>query len=236
MIDVHAHILPGVDDGARSLGESLVMAREMVSQGVEAVIATPHYINETNYTSTRAENLRLLFELREQLAAAGVPLKVFLGNEIYIDPAIWELGRAGEIAALASSRYLLVELPMSGEFPGFEDILLDLKLKGCQVILAHPERYAAVQKDFGIVERLSRDGVLLQCNLGSFNGRYGRRAEKVARELAARKMIFALGSDMHRPGRGDEISRARERLREFYDEDELEQILTINPLKILRNQ
>lgn len=234
MIDLHSHILPGVDDGARDLPEAVAMVRELFSQGVEAVIATPHFINETAFVSTRAENLLKLEELRAE--ASDIPIKIFLGNEIYIDPQVFELGRANKIAALASSRYLLIELPMDGKFLGYEDIFEDLAARGCQVILAHPERYASVQKDFKILERLAGAGVLFQSNFGSFNGKYGRKAEKTVREMARRKMIFAMGSDKHRTGRGDEILRAVSKMREFYpSEAELREILTENPLKVLKN-
>lgn len=233
MIDIHAHILPGIDDGARNLAEAVRMAKNLSEQGVEAVIATSHYINETAYVSPRAENLRLLEQLRYQLGLEEIPIKVFLGNEVYIDPKIWELGQNGKIATLGASRYLLVELPMDGKFPNYEDIFEDLTQRGVQVILAHPERYASIQKKPEIATRLARKGVLLQANLGSFTGKYGRKAMKTVKWLAEKKLIFATGSDIHRPG--VEIAKATEKLKEFYDSDEISQILTENPLKVLKN-
>ena len=147
MIDIHTHILPGVDDGAENFYESIEIVKYLARQGVTDIIATPHYVNETEYTSERAENLRLFDALKRELAAAGVKTRIFLGNEIYIDPEILELIKTEKISSLAESKYLLVELPLSGNFPNYEDYFNDLILRGYKVILAHPERYETVQKN-----------------------------------------------------------------------------------------
>lgn len=233
MIDIHSHILPRVDDGAEALETSVAMVRELASQGVTDIIATPHFIDETIYASARRENLRLLDEVRRAIADEGIEARLYIGNEIYINDKIDELIMFNRISALADSRYLLIELPMSGEFPGYEDTMRDLMRKGYTVILAHPERYTAVQEDFGILERLSEMGVLLQCNTGSFIRQYGKHAEKIAVQLAKRKMIFALGSDMHHTRGGEEITQAIKKLGKYYSNEELEQVLVSNAREII---
>ena len=120
MIDLHSHILPGIDDGSPDFETSVALVSELAAGGVTEIVATPHYIEETIYTSTVSKNRKLLTTLRRRLKKAGISVKVHLGNEIYITPDILKLLETREISPLgkASSKYLLVELPMSGKFPG----------------------------------------------------------------------------------------------------------------------
>ena len=233
MIDIHSHILPGIDDGAETLENSVAMVRELAEHGVTDVIATPHYVDETIYTSPAGDNLQLMEELKVALANEGVEMEVHLGNEIYINERVAELIETGKMSTLAGGEYLLVELPMSGEYPGHTDVILDLMENGYKVILAHPERYAAVQDDLAVVTELYNAGVLLQCNLGSVIGQYGKHAKKTVRELAKRKMIFAFGSDIHHCRGEDYWMEVQKKLRKIYSADELEQVLVKNPQKIL---
>ena len=172
-------------------------------------------------------------QLKKALKDEKIDVKVYLGNEIYICNRIDELVESGQIATMDGSEYILVEFPMSEKFPSYEDILYDLTLKGYKVILAHPERYTITQDDFSILERLVEMGVLLQCNTGSFIRQYGKHAEKLAVKLAKKRMIFALGSDIHRTRKRNEIELAIKKLRKYYSEDDLEQILDKNPRKII---
>ena len=236
MIDIHSHILPGIDDGARNIAESVEIVRSLAEQGVTDVVATPHYIDGTSFVSPRSDNLKLLNELRQALVDEGVQVNLYLGNEIYICKRIAELVKAGKISAMGESRCLLVELPLDEEFPNYEDYLLDLKEQGFQVILAHPERYMIVQNDFEIVRYLHNQGILLQCNLGSLIGRYGKEAKKVIKRLAKEKMIFAMGSDMHRPGRTPYVAMGQKKLAKYYSDHELRWLLVGNPRKILRSE
>lgn len=232
MIDLHSHILPGIDDGASTLDDSVELVRELASVGVSEVFATPHYIDETVYTSPKSANLKLLQDLQKRLDDEGVDVKVHLGNEIYIFPKIASMLESGEISGLSGSSYLLVELPMSGDYPGYADILLALLRAGYKVVLAHPERYAAFQDDFSLIYELAEMGVLLQCNLGSFAGQYGKSAFKTARRLAKEKMIFGAGSDIHHVHPGL-LAEGMKKLSKFYSEGELSEILESNPRGIL---
>ena len=233
MFDIHCHVLPGVDDGARDFEDSLRILKWLERQGVRGAIATPHYINETEYTSTRKNNVKLVKELRVRAEEAGIKVKIFLGNEIYIDENIAELIEAGKISTMAGSRYILVELPLNGEFSNYEDYLIELTEKGFKVILAHPERYAIVQEDFEIARNLKAKGILLQCNLMSLLGRYGKEAEKTVRRLAREKMVFTFASDTHRAGRAEYLTKARKKMKRYYDEREITRLLMTNPQKIL---
>ena len=234
MIDIHAHILPGIDDGARTLEDSVALVRELAAaMGVTEVVATPHYVDETIYASPRTENMRLMRKLQQELDKAGVDVKIHLGNEIYINDKIAKLIKEGLATTMTGSRYLLVELPMSGEYPGGEDILVDLMHEGYKVILAHPERYATVQRDFKIVQDLYGMGVLMQCNLGSVVGKYGKHARKVVRKMAKEGLIFAFGSDIHHVQGEEYWVEVQKKLRKCYDEEGLERVLTRNASEIV---
>lgn len=233
MIDIHSHILPGIDDGARTLDDSVAIVRDLLSQGVTDVIATPHYVDETIYVSPKADNVALLDQLRERLSADGVSMNVYLGNEIYINDKIPELLESGVLSCLSDSKYLLVELPLNDEFQDYESVLADLIERGYQVILAHPERYAITQEDYSLITDLCDAGVLMQCNIGSILGKYGKAAQKLVKRLAKDKLIFTFASDIHHASHSGFIMNARKKLLKYYDEKELEKLLVDNPRKII---
>lgn len=233
MIDIHSHILPGIDDGADDIDASMVLIRELFDNGVTDIIATPHYVDETNYISNVVANTKLIKKLTTRLKKEKIDIKLHLGNEIYICSKILELLSASEISALGGSKYLLVELPMSGEYPGYMDVFMELQRAGYKVILAHPERYTAFFDDFDSIRELYDMGVLLQCNLGSFIGHYGKQPKKLAEKLAKNDMIFAVASDIHHPRGSKFMPAVMKRLSKFYGTFELEDILEKNPKKIL---
>ncbi len=234
MIDLHSHILPGIDDGAKSFDVSLAILKGLREHGVSDVVATPHFVNGSSYMSTVAENRQLVEMLQEKADEADLDIEIHLGNEIYIDRDIPKLLHSHMITTMDESKYLLVELPMSGEYPDYEDILLSLNYAGYQVILAHPERYHTVWKDFSILEDLAEQGILFQCNLGSFIGQYGRHAQKTARKLAKNDLIFAFGTDIHHQRDYDEITDAIAKVSRYYNNDELYELLVKNPRKVIK--
>lgn len=234
MIDLHSHVLPGIDDGAKTFENSIAIARELSEQGVTDLIATPHYICDTIYTSPRSDNAKLLEQLQQTLKEEGIDINVYLGNELYIDESIRKLIENKTVSSLADSEYVLLEFPLNNAYPNYEDIIGDLIQSGYKVVLAHPERYAITQNDFQILVDLYDMGVLMQCNLGSFLGKYDKHAEKTAVKLAKNKMIYGLGSDIHHVRRDDSILKAIKRLKKYYREDELDKLLNENPRKILK--
>ena len=234
MIDIHSHVLPGIDDGCKIATESLEILKGLEEQGITDLICTPHYIAETSQVSPKAQNQILLEALQDRAEKNGLSIKLHLGNEIYINKDIEKLLRYKKISPLAGSKYLLIELPMSGEFEQYDDILLNLVQKGWKVILAHPERYHSFQKHYEKITELHQQGILLQCNLGSFIGQYGKNAKKTAQKIAKDKMIFCLGSDIHHARNYKEITKAQNKLRKYYEFYEFDAILVQNPLKIVQ--
>lgn len=234
MIDVHSHILPGIDDGSRDYEESIEMIRCLADAGVTDIIFTPHYVPDSKWTSTRYKNQRLLANVRARLEREKIKINIHLGNEIYINTEILDLLATKAISPLADSKYVLVELPMSGEWDGYEDVLLMIKQAGYKPILAHPERYHAFQKDYSLITELCNMGILMQCNLGSIIGQYGRKPRKTIKKMAKDGLIFCLGSDIHRPRAAADLIKAQAKLGRYYDEVALKQIIDKNPRKILR--
>ena len=232
MIDLHNHSLPGVDDGARNIEESLEMVRGLSEHGITDIFLTPHYIHETNQSSPCSDNAILYNDLSSAVLDANIPVNLHLGNEIYIDRDIEDLINLEKLKPLGNSNYLLIELPMSGEYPDYDSIFMQLLNDGYKVVLAHPERYYAFQKDYNLISELNSIGILFQCNLGSIIGQYGREARKTLIKMAKDDLIFAFGTDIHHPRDYQEIDLAISALKKYYKGDSLEDVLTKNARQI----
>lgn len=199
MIDLHAHILPGYDDGVRSLEEARELARTSAADGVTAIAATPHV--RADYPTTAERMLRGVRRLADDFAAEDIPVTVISGGEVDVRH-FWELG-AGELERFTiagNGRWLLLETP----YRGWPDLLgrtvTELHRRGIDVLLAHPERNDEVQRDPSRVAALVENGVRVQLTAASVDGRLGGRAETCARALLDRGLAHVLASDAHHPG------------------------------------
>lgn len=234
MIDIHSHILYNIDDGSKSIEESIDIIRDMESQGFTDIILTPHYIKDSNYSSPKKNNKILLSNLKKHLKDNNINVNLYLGNEIYIDDDIYELLKEKEISSLNDSKFLLIELPMSGEYPGYIDIFEYLMDKGYKVILAHPERYHSFQRDFNKIYELTEIGVYLQSNLESILGSYGKEAIKMVKRLLKEKQISFLASDIHhRKHDNNKYIKAKKKIRRYLSEEEFNILTYENPSKII---
>ena len=130
MIDIHNHLLFGIDDGSKSIEESLDILNDMSKCGYTDVILTPHYIDGSRYSNNRDDNLNRLELLKEELNKNRISINLYLGNEIYIDDDINEYLDNKIISSLNNTNYLLIELPMSGEYVGYQELFKDLIKKG----------------------------------------------------------------------------------------------------------
>ena len=195
MIDLHCHLLPGIDDGAPDLEASVAMARAAVEGGVEAIVATPHvsghYPNDPKGFAARVA------EVQAALDAASVALRVHTGAEVAFS-MLGDLDEEGlRAATLGGGSYLLLEPPYTGPAPFLDRMVFDLQLRGYQVVLAHPERIQAFQRDVDVVERLVDQGVLCSVTAMSAAGRFGKGVQKVTGELLRRGLVHNLASDAH---------------------------------------
>lgn len=236
MIDIHSHIIPNVDDGARSVEETFNILKEAQEAGFTDVILTSHFL--LNYYETNAQELIFWKEkLQEVLKKQGTKINLHSGMEIYITNQMEELLENKKILTLANSRYMLIELPLATNVKYFDYVVYYLEAKGIKPIIAHPERYKCVQKDPDIVEEYIEKGCLIQCNYGSIVNLYGREAEKTIKTLLKKNQVHFLGSDVHRKnGTYLIILDAIKKIRKIIGENKINEITTINPKKILQNE
>lgn len=237
MIDIHAHILPGVDDGSRDIGDSLMMASMAVQSGVSGIIVTPHCnIPGDNCVSGATEMRQSLTYFREALSDNEIPLELYEGMEIFGTPEVAEMMQEGILCPLAGSVYTLIEFPFSNyadEATAILESLLDL---GLRPVVAHPERYYYVMEDPQILNEWFDMGCYLQANKGSLQGRFGPRVEALAHSMVQRRFVSFIASDAH-------SSRTRTTWMEDiftlvenrYGREYAVQILNDNPDRLIRN-
>lgn len=192
MIDLHSHILPMLDDGAQSLETSIAMARMAVDSGVTAMAATPHCADDRTKDVLAAWSL-----LRDALQENGIPLTLLPGMEIFGTPKTAQLLQEGKLFTLNGSRYPLIEFNFQSSGEEETEILRSVCDLGLRPIVAHPERYAYVQREPELINRWYRMGCLLQINRGSLFGRFGIRAQEMAQELVDRGLATVIASDAH---------------------------------------
>lgn len=234
MTDIHSHLLYGVDDGSNTLLESISILKDLKSVGFDNIILTPHYIKGSTYNSNRSENSKRLEVLKNALKEKNIDVNVYLGNEIYIDDDLLELFKNKEISTLNNTNYALIELPMSGKYDEYKEILADLINKGCKVILAHPERYVSFQQDFNKIYELEEIGVYFQCNFDSIIGRYGEEAERLVRRLFKEKKVAFLATDMHHQSHDySKYERIKTEVLKYVTEEEYKIITDRNPRQLI---
>ena len=234
MTDIHNHLLYGIDDGSKSLEESVSVLRDLKNYGYDNVILTPHYIIDSKYNNPRSDNLKRLDVLKSALAEEKIDINLYLGNEIFIDNDIYYYLKKGLMSSLNGSNYILVELPMSGEYSEYKEIFRYLIDKGYHVILAHPERYVSFQKDFNKVYELEKIGVYFQSNLDSIIGGYGVAAEKTIKRLLKEKKVAFLATDIHHKKRDySKWDKAKKIALKYISEKEFDLLVNKNPSQLL---
>lgn len=194
MIDFHSHILPKIDDGSENLEMSIDMLNTSLTEGVEHIFATPHFITG-EYEIQREDYEKKLEELNSFYNNNDI--KILKGLELYIHPDLPRLYKEKKIWGLNDTRYLLIELPMQ-EFPIYtEKVFYQLRLEGAIPIIAHPERNTKIMKNNELLVNLIEQGTLVQMNAGSLRGIYGQTIQKCAENFVQRNMVHILGSDGH---------------------------------------
>jgi protein-tyrosine phosphatase len=201
VIDLHCHVLPGIDDGPGAIEESIALARAAADAGIRTIVATPHV--SWRYRNLAETILRLTHELNERLRGEGVPVEIRPGAEIAMtrigDIDREELSRLG----IGGGKWLLLEPPFTPLVTGLEAIVMSLQSNGHQVVLAHPERCPAFHSDPGALRSIVRAGALTSITAGSLVGRFGGEVRRFALNLAAEELVHNVASDAH-----DEVRRA----------------------------
>jgi protein-tyrosine phosphatase len=211
VIDLHCHILPGVDDGARTIEDAVEMARIAAAAGTTTICATPHMLHPQFHVPGPVAKGKLA-DLRAALAVAGVAVEVVLAGEIHWSDEIEKGLASGELLPYcAERRYVLLELPMSHVPHAARDVVWRLQMAGVFPVLAHPERNADFERNPDLIHEYRSAGVPCQVTAMSLTGAFGRRARKVSERWLAEGAIDILASDGHstdrRPPTLDEAAR-----------------------------
>ncbi|MFI5009614.1 MAG: tyrosine-protein phosphatase [Solirubrobacterales bacterium] len=195
MIDLHCHVLPGIDDGPETIEGSLALARAAVQSGTTTLVATPHV--SWRYPNEAIAIARLVDELNARLRAEEIPLRIRPGAEIAMTRAA-ELEPAElERLRLGGGQWLLVECPFTPVATGMDALVLDLQRHGHRVVLAHPERCPAFHRDRRPLETLVREGALASITAGSLAGSFGGEVQRFAKQLVRDELVHNVASDTH---------------------------------------
>ncbi|MCJ1655234.1 hypothetical protein MT340_000350 [Staphylococcus sp. NRL 16/872] len=196
MIDIHNHLIWGVDDGARDIDETINMIETAYAQGITRIIATPHF-----YIDTYEPNKEDLYEkkvlLEDRLGELNLPVSIKIGEEIYLEPASFEKIESNIALSIDNLKYILVEFSFNDISLFIFELLVKLVDMGYIPIIAHPERYKSVQTDFSLLEKFVDTGCILQLNGGSILGNHGRGAKKAAKYMVKHRLFHIVGSDAH---------------------------------------
>jgi protein-tyrosine phosphatase len=200
MVDLHCHVLPGVDDGAKCISDSLEMLRKAAAAGIETVVATPHLLRGI-YEMEFLEREQMVAGLQKAADENGIDIQIKSGVECYLSREILEdTSKLGELTLNNNGKYILVELPMQAIPSYAEDALLSgLNAQGITPVLAHPERNMGICGNPNILFDFVMKGCIAQLNVGSILGYFGRRIRKVARILLTHNLVHVIASDMHSP-------------------------------------
>jgi len=234
MIDIHSHILPGIDDGSRSLEESLKMAEIAAADGIEQMVATPHLFNGL---SDDPEPSDIVDRVAALQSAVGSRLKIVPGSEAHVAHDIAERAKSHRVTPINRCNYLLVEFPQMTVPIGADDIFYKLQLQGIHPILVHPERNLQLQKHPSLVAEYASRGVYMQVTAMSMAGEFGAAAKKCAEVLLQQNCVHFLASDTHRPSKRPPIlSRGRDAAARIIGEAGARRLVYDNPLAVVEGR
>ena len=234
IIDLHNHLLPGVDDGAKTIDDSRKIIDYLEKCGVTDVALTSHYIKGTNYQFNVLIREKILEELKKFFPKTRI--NFYLGNEVYLCDGIVELLERHEICTINNSKYMLVELPLNSYIKNFPNIICDLTEYGVTPIIAHPERYKFIQKDKKRIKELLEFDCLLQCNVESLTGKYGKKAKKICKWLLKKDLVSIVATDTHYAIDPKELEKAYSKLKKIVGLNKFKELTYTNPKRIIEDK
>lgn len=213
--DFHSHLIPGIDDGAKNLEDSIVMIRRFKELGYKKLITTPHVMSDF-YKNSPEIILKGLESVKQELQKQKIEIEVEAAAEYYLDEALEEKIKTNSVLTFGDN-YVLFELPFIAEPPNLASIIFELQTNGYRPILAHPERYSFWYNDFDKYHELTEKGVHLQLNILSLIGHYSPETRKISERLIDEGLITFLGSDCHHSMHQDlmEIARTKKHLHQL---------------------
>ena len=237
LIDLHTHILPGIDDGAADLEKSLAMAEVAVKDGITTLVATPHVITGA-FDNRKTDILRKVESLNKGLVKTGKPLLVLPGAEYYLETDLPRRLADGELLTINNTGlYLMAELPAAMVPEYTERILYEIQLQGVIPIIAHPERNAGLARHPEILKAWTERGILAQLTSHSFTGLFGKTVQKTARKFLQSGLVQLIASDSHAPhGRSPVLSKACREIANTWGSQYAQTLTYENPNRIITAQ
>lgn len=224
MVDLHCHLLPGIDDGSKNIEISLRMAREATENGVTHALLTPHHMNG-HYINHKQDVIRQTKKFQEQINAHNIPLKVFPGQEVRINGQLLEaLDKDDILFADTAGKYLMLEFP-DDDVPHYTNqMVFDLQQRGIIPVIVHPERNTRIMAEPDLIYRLLEKGCLSQITASSYVGTFGKKVENFSRQLIEAGQGYVFASDAHDlPGRKYEMQQAFDKMYHEFGEKITEQ-------------
>lgn len=197
MIDLHSHILPGLDDGCETVEHAVEMSRIYEKAGFHTVVATPHYLRGTSWCPDPRTILQRVDEVNRAFSAQGIKLRVMAGMEIGMDPAIAEFLYEKKLLTLGGSSYVLIEVPFQQLPLGWDQMLFDVISREYRVILAHPERCEQLIREPERFQQLLNIGCLIQVDWGSLLGHHGSKSARLTKKMLTHGYVHCLATDSH---------------------------------------
>ncbi len=235
-IDIHTHIIPGVDDGAETMEESLDMIETSYREGIRAIIATPHY-GKWNPDYDKEYALGRFRELYDRVKSIHPDMKMFFGNEIFYGAGVVEELRKGHAMTLGGTDYVLVEFSTEAEYSKIYEGMREFVNAGYRPVLAHTERYSNLQNDLKGMRSLIESGVYIQVNARSFLGKLFNRQTSWSKRMLDERMVHFIASDCHNAGSRQPVMKTAvdEMLRVAWD-DIVTDVVHTNIMKLARNE
>jgi protein-tyrosine phosphatase len=235
LIDLHSHLLPGIDDGSKDLAMSLAMARMAAADGISTMACTPHILPGV-YNNDGPAIRKAVGRLAESIAQAGIPITLVTGADVHIAPDLEVRLRDGRALTLHNTRYLLLEPPHHVLPPRLEDLIFGLQAAGYFPILTHPERLSWVEGRYDLISRLVASSVLMQITAGSVMGRFGRRPRYWAERMLDEGLCHLLATDAHNTEqRAPRMADARDFVAQRLGDEEAINLVLRRPQGILNN-
>jgi len=195
-VDIHSHLIPAIDDGSKSMQESIAIIKEFKKLGFKKLITTPHIMHH-RFPNSSEIILSGVTEVQNELEKQGIDIKLEAASEYYLDEHFMQLLKKRDLLTFGDN-YLLFELSYAMKPANLLELIYEMEVAGYQPVLAHPERYLYLHDNFAIYEKLKERNVLFQLNLNSFSGYYSKAVQKVAMKILEKGWIDFIGSDTHK--------------------------------------
>lgn len=197
-VDIHSHLLPGIDDGVKSVEEGIEAIKGLIALGFKGCVTTPHFYEEV-YPNKESEVLALGAEMEKEINKRALDFKLLIAGEYFIDTYLLEKIKSGYPLNVFGKQYVLVETSFLEKPPIFEEVIFELRTAGYRPVLAHPERYQYLFENPDLARDWNDQGLLMQVTTGSLGGIYGKGPQKLARNFIDMNIVNFLGSDLHAP-------------------------------------